>query len=51
MALRSRLTKLEQKQGGGIRVVYQKDVEQSLKDKPLVNGEILIVLDDYVAEL
>ena len=51
MAIKHRTERLEQKRGGGLRVEYQRDVEQSLIDKPLVKGETLIVLDDCVTDL
>jgi len=51
MAIKHRIERLEHKRGGGLRVVYQRDAEQSLIDKPLVMGETLIVLDDCVADL
>ena len=51
MAIKHRIERLERKRGGGLRVVFQRDVEQSLIDKPLAIGEVLIVLDDCVADL
>jgi len=51
MPIKHRIERLEQKRGGSLRVVFQKDVEQSLTDKPLARGEILIVLDDSVDDL
>ena len=51
MSIKRRIERLEQKRGGGLRVVFQKNVEQSLTDQPLARGEILIVLDDGVEGL
>jgi hypothetical protein len=51
MAVKRRIERLEQKRGGGFRIVLQKDVKQSLIDEPLAWGEILIALDDGVADL
>ena len=51
MVIKHRIERLEQKSGRGFRIVLQKDVEQSLIDKPLAKREMLIVLDDCVDEL
>ena len=46
MAIKSRIERLERKRGNCLRVVYQKDVEQSLSDKPMGKDEVLIVIDE-----
>lgn len=50
-AIVHRIERLEQKRSGGLRVVYQRDVEQSLIDKPLADEGVAMMIGESVKDI
>jgi len=46
MLYKKRLEKLENSAYPGIRVLFERDVEQSLREAPLRRGGILVTIDE-----